>query len=88
MMIYYDLFLSMSLLNSLNKPLINQIISNYSPYTKQYKPINIGNFFAEVVLDSVERIVLHVNSGERIKEETMLLALRSTCTNPGVPGSA
>ena len=32
---------------------------------------------AQVVLDSVERIVLHVNSGERIKEETMLLALRS-----------
>ena len=30
----------------------------------------------EVVLDSVERIVLHINSAERIKEETFLLALR------------
>ena len=32
--------------------------------------------FSKVVLDSVERIVLHVTSAERIKEETMLLALR------------
>ena len=32
---------------------------------------------AQVVLDSVERIVLHVNSGERSTEETLLLALRS-----------
>ena len=31
----------------------------------------------EVVLDSVERIVLHINSGLRIKEETFVLALRT-----------
>lgn len=31
---------------------------------------------SQVVLDSVERIVLHVHCAERIQEETMLLALR------------
>lgn len=35
-----------------------------------------SNTWMPVVLDSVERIVLHINSGLRIKEETFLLALR------------
>lgn len=53
---------------------INAAVMGYSRSSSTWMP---------VVLDSVERIVLHVNSGGRIKEETMLLALRLNLFPPG-----
>eukprot|EP00438_Fugacium_kawagutii_P023892 Skav233806 [mRNA] locus=scaffold780:591398:599460:- [translate_table: standard] len=46
---------------------INAAVMGYSRSSSTWMP---------VVLDSVERIVLHVHCAERIQEETMLLALR------------
>lgn len=53
---------------------INAAVMGFSRSSSTWMP---------VVLDSVERIVLHVTSAERIKEETMLLALRLNNFPPG-----